>query len=70
VTRFLREARIQARLDHPAIVPVYELGLEADGRPFFTMKRIQAWHLRQLLPTAGRGWQTRAKSAGGEPVRR
>src|SRR4051812_7146539 len=33
VTRFLREARIQARLDHPAIVPVHELGTDAEGRP-------------------------------------
>jgi serine/threonine-protein kinase len=40
VTRFLREARIQARLDHPAIVPVYELGTDGDGRPYFTMKRL------------------------------
>ena len=38
--RFLREARIQARLDHPAIVPVHELGTDADGRPYFTMKRL------------------------------
>ncbi|HEX5061075.1 MAG TPA: protein kinase, partial [Kofleriaceae bacterium] len=40
VARFLREARIQARLDHPAIVPVYELGTDGDGRPYFTMKRL------------------------------
>ncbi|HEY5923759.1 MAG TPA: serine/threonine-protein kinase, partial [Kofleriaceae bacterium] len=40
LNRFLREARIQARLDHPAIVPVYELGKDAEGRPFFTMKRV------------------------------
>lgn len=38
--RFLREARIQARLDHPAIVPVYELGLDASGQPYFAMKQI------------------------------
>src|SRR5580765_508961 len=36
--RFLREAKIQARLDHPAIVPVHALGEDADGRPYFTMK--------------------------------
>ncbi|HUS32708.1 MAG TPA: serine/threonine-protein kinase [Kofleriaceae bacterium] len=40
LARFLREARIQARLDHPAVVPVYELGKDAEGRPFFTMKRL------------------------------
>ncbi len=39
-TRFLREARIQARLDHPAIVPVHELGTDDAGRPYFTMKRL------------------------------
>ena len=40
LTRFLREAKIQARLDHPAIVPVHELGTDEAGRPYFTMKRI------------------------------
>src|SRR5262245_15550876 len=39
-TRFLREAKIQARLQHPGIVPVHELGRDADGRPYFTMKRL------------------------------
>ncbi len=38
--RFLREARIQARLDHPAIVPVHELGIDDKGRLYFTMKRL------------------------------
>src|SRR5258706_15004908 len=49
VLRFLREARIQARLDHPAIVPVYELGTDADGRPFFTMKRVTGVTLGERL---------------------
>ena len=49
VTRFLREARIQARLDHPAIVPVYELGVDADGRPYFTMKRLAGVTLHKRL---------------------
>jgi eukaryotic-like serine/threonine-protein kinase len=47
--RFLREARIQARLDHPAIVPVYELGKDADGRPYFTMKRLTGKTLSDRL---------------------
>jgi serine/threonine-protein kinase len=47
--RFLREARIQARLDHPAIVPVYELGTDGDGLPYFTMKRLAGETLAKKL---------------------
>jgi serine/threonine-protein kinase len=53
VERFLREAKIQARLEHPAIVPVYELGTDQAGRPYFTMKRIGGTTLAQLLAGAG-----------------
>jgi serine/threonine-protein kinase len=48
-TRFLREARIQARLEHPAIVPVHELGRDGNGQPFFTMKRLAGVTLAELL---------------------
>ena len=54
VSRFLREARIQARLDHPAIVPVHELGTDAEGRPYFTMKRLAGETLAQRLAVGGR----------------
>jgi serine/threonine-protein kinase len=47
--RFLREARIQARLDHPAIPPVHELGTDAAGRPYFTMKRLAGTTLAEEL---------------------
>src|SRR5262245_14589078 len=49
VARFLREARIQARLDHPAVVPVYELGKDDKGRPYFTMKRLAGVTLTEVL---------------------
>jgi len=49
VTRFLREARIQARLDHPAIVPVYEMGTDENGLPYFTMKRLAGETLAKRL---------------------
>ena len=49
LARFLREARIQARLDHPAIVPVHELGIDEEGRPFFAMKRLTGKTLGQRL---------------------
>jgi serine/threonine protein kinase len=53
IDRFLREARIQARLDHPAIVPVYELATDADGTPFFTMKRLTGETLSKRLTEKG-----------------
>ncbi len=49
VERFLREAKIQARLDHPSIAPVHELGYDSDGLPFFTMKRVGGTTLGDLL---------------------
>ncbi|MCX5743573.1 MAG: protein kinase, partial [Proteobacteria bacterium] len=53
VARFLREARIQGRLDHPAIVPVHELAIDAEGHPFFTMKRLAGVTLGERMMKAG-----------------
>ncbi|MBK8257934.1 MAG: cyclic nucleotide-binding domain-containing protein [Polyangiaceae bacterium] len=40
--RFLEEARITGQLDHPNIVPVYDLGLSVDGAPsYMTMKLVE-----------------------------
>ena len=47
--RFLREARVLARLDHPGVVPVHELGLDANGRLFFTMRLVQGQSLKERL---------------------
>ena len=51
ITRFLREARIQGRLDHPAIPPVHELALDANGQPFFAMKKLAGTTLSEILRT-------------------
>src|ERR1051325_12210239 len=52
VRRFLREASIQGRLEHPAIVPVHELGHDEDGLPFFVMKKLSGTTLGKILPDA------------------
>ena len=49
VRRFVEEAQIGGQLQHPGIVPVYELGLMADERPYFTMKLVKGKTLSALL---------------------
>jgi eukaryotic-like serine/threonine-protein kinase len=53
VRRFIEEARITGRLQHPGIPPVHEVGGLADGRPFLAMKLIRGQTLAKLL-AAGR----------------
>ena len=47
--RFVEEAQIGGQLQHPGIVPVYELGLTSDGRPFFAMKLVKGRTLTSML---------------------
>ncbi len=47
--RFLREARITALLQHPNIVPVYDIGLNPAGQPYFVMKLSEGRNLDQLI---------------------
>lgn len=44
--RFLREARINGNLEHPGIVPVYGLGADAEGRPYYAMRFVQGENLK------------------------
>jgi serine/threonine-protein kinase len=39
--RFLREARVQGQLEHPSIVPVYDLAKDEGDRLYFTMRRVR-----------------------------
>jgi WD40 repeat protein/tRNA A-37 threonylcarbamoyl transferase component Bud32 len=47
--RFLREARVTARLEHPAIVPVHDLGRWEDGGPFYSMKMVSGQSLKERI---------------------
>jgi hypothetical protein len=48
-TRFLREACVQGQLEHPAIVPVYDLGRDPDGTLYFTMKRVRGMTFERIV---------------------
>lgn len=67
VQRFVEDAQIGGQLQHPGIVPVYELGLMADERPYFTMKLVRGRTLATLLseretPTSNRATCSRTSS--------
>ena len=55
VERFVREARVQGQLEHPAVVPVYDLGLDPSGQVFFTMKRVRGTPLDAVLDAIAEG---------------
>ncbi len=64
--RFLAEARLVAALDHPGIVPVHDAGLDARGRPWFTMPLVSGTSLSVVLALArdGQGGWSRERVLG------
>jgi serine/threonine protein kinase len=46
---FTNEAYMTARLDHPGVVPIYALAKDAEGRPFFAMKKVSGTSWKDLL---------------------
>lgn len=54
LARFRREAQLTGQLDHPNIIPVYDLVVRGAGDAYFTMKRLSGRSLEQLLK-AGEG---------------
>ena len=52
---FIREARILARLEHSNIVPLYDLGLDENDQPYFTMRLLGGENLRSVLQRLGEG---------------
>ncbi len=62
--RFLREARVQGQLEHPSVVPVYDIAMGTAGSPYFTMKRIQGLTLRTILDRLAAGDEATAQAYG------
>ena len=59
--RFLDEARVIGQLQHPGIVPIYEVGASNDGRPFFAMKLVEGETLSKLVSHSNRMERERSR---------
>ncbi len=53
--RFVREAEITGQLEHPGVVPVYSLGKDREGRPYYAMKFIEGEELRKHVDRFHKG---------------
>jgi eukaryotic-like serine/threonine-protein kinase len=63
--RFLREARVTGQLEHPGIVPIYEVGQRPDDKaPFYTMRFIRG----QTLAEAADQYHSRLNKGEAEPL--
>jgi eukaryotic-like serine/threonine-protein kinase len=66
--RFLREGRLAARLGHPNIVRVYDVG-EADGRPYIAMEHVDGETLADLLARRGKLSAAETEDLGAQAAR-
>ncbi len=53
-SRFVQEAQITGQLDHPGVVPIYDLSFDDDGRPSYSMKLVRGRTMADLLDEARR----------------
>lgn len=51
--RFAREARAEARITHPNVVSVHDIGVAGDGRPFIVMDYVEGPSLQELITEEG-----------------
>lgn len=52
--RFIEEAQVTGQLEHPSIPPVHELGVDENGKPYYTMKRVRGQTLLAVLADVAR----------------
>ncbi|MEM7308951.1 MAG: protein kinase [Planctomycetota bacterium] len=53
--RFLEEAQVMAQLDHPGVLAVHDVGVDANGRVWFTMHLVRGLDLKEVLRLAAEG---------------
>jgi len=55
IRRFVEEALITAKIRHPGVVPIHDLGIDSQGRLFFTMRLIEGATFREVIDWVHRG---------------
>jgi serine/threonine protein kinase len=53
--RFVKEAKVLAALAHPSIVPIYNIGEESEGHPFYAMKLVKGRTLQAVIKGLSEG---------------
>ncbi len=61
LARFLNEAKVTGQLEHPSIVPVYELSVDENGQPYYTMKFVKGITLKKVLELMASGTEATVK---------
>ena len=56
VDRFMAEARLTSQLQHPNIVPVHDFGVDAEGRVFYAMKKVEGTSLDKIIRGLRKGF--------------
>lgn len=49
IHRFIEEAQIAAQLDHPNILPIYDLNIDGQGKPYYAMKMVKGFTLEEVI---------------------
>ena len=70
LSRFLEEAQVTNQLDHPGVVPVHELGVDAEGAVYFTLKLVRGHDLRTTSDMVAEGRRTPSIDFQARPVER
>jgi len=55
LARFIEEAQLTAQLEHPNVVPVHDVGVDPEGRPYFAMKYVRGQSLKEIIDKRRRG---------------
>lgn len=61
-TKFVQEAEVTGQLEHPGIVPVYGLGTDAAGRPYYAMRFIKGEELKTRIQSFHAGRNNKSQS--------